>query len=483
MPFPFLFVFSIVFGAVVDSPPPQTQPPFPSISASPLDGPQRPPGAQGARPRTVPDTSHWFVPQMDLDGLPIFWSIADALSRREAPGAAWDSLFATPGYHLLVNRYPLDHPLRTSIELTFDPRRDAERQRVAASRVWMKPRMLRHLQRIKEHRDALTAYAQSLAEDDSLLQDAVAELIPHLPEGTLHDRFPPTVSFVLFLDEGYAGADVVAIDLLLARSLGRNRLVRFIAHELFHVYRAGLTRSVSDRAPRSVQMVVGALEQLENEGIADRIDKPEFLAERFASSVSEADRPSPPHRGTAEKPSSVQRFFDDYAADYREEYARATATLAEIDQLLARIESEGRISPRVLRRLQRTIPMGGHPTGAHMADLIARTDGLACLRATVGNVFSFFRAYHDAARRSASQGGTAKPGGDLGSSPAPSDSVASPPPEPERSTGRELDAIGDPGSGHVFSPEALRALSQIEDAVRTSRVPTPPGSCSTDDRE
>ena len=483
MLFPLLFVFSIVFGAVVDSPPPKTQPPLPSIVASPLDDPQRPPGAQGTRPRTAPDTSRWFVPHMDLDGLPIFWSIADALSQREAPGAAWDSLFATPGYHLLTNRYSLDHPLRTSIELTFDPRRDAERQRVAASRVWMKPRMLRHLQRIRAQRDALTAYAQGLAEDDSLLQDAVAELTPHLPEGTLLDRFPPTVSFVLFLDEGYAGANVVAIDLLLARSLGRDRLVRFIAHELFHVYRAGLTRSVSDQAPRSVQMVLGALEQLENEGIADRIDKPEFLADRFSSSVSKAGRLSPPHGGTAEKPSSVQRFFDDYAADYREEYARATATLAEIDRLLARIEGEGRISPRVLRRLQRTIPMGGHPTGAHMADLIARTDGLACLRATVGDVFSFFRVYHDAARRSASQRGTAEPGGDRGSSPAPSDSVASSSPEPERSPGRELDAIGDPGSGHVFSPEALRALSRLEDAVRTSRVPSPPESCSTGDQE
>jgi len=480
MSFPLLFVLSIVLGAVVDSPPPPTQPPFPSISASPLDGPQRPPGAQGARPRTVPDTSRWFVPHMDLDGLPIFWSIADALSRQEAPGAAWDSLFATPGYHLLANRYPLDHPLRTSIELTFDPRRDAERQRVAASRVWMKPRMLRHLQRIRAQRDALTAYARGLAADDSLLQDAVAELTPHLPKGTLLDRFPPTVSFVLFLDEGYAGADVVAIDLLLARSLGRDRLVRFIAHELFHVYRAGLTRSVSDRAPRSVQMVCGALEQLENEGIADRIDKPEFLSDQFSSSTSEAGRPSP-DAGTAEKPSSVQRFFDDYAADYREEYARAPAALAEIDRLLARIEGEGRISPPVLRRLQRAIPMGGHPTGAHMADLIARTDGLACLRATVGDVFSFFRAYHDAAR--ASQGGTAKPGGDLRSYPASSNSVASPSPKPERSPGRELDAIGDPGSGHVFSPEALRALSRLEDAVHASRGPWPPDSCSTGNRE
>lgn len=477
MPFSIFLILCVAFGAVVDTPSSEAQISLPVISESSVDGRQflsnEPLSNDGnARPGSVPDTSRWFVPRTDFDGLPIFWSIADALARNEAPDAAWDSLFSTPGYHLLTNRYPLDHPLRTSIELTFDPKRDAERRRVAASRVWMKPRMLRHLNRIKARRGALTTYAQELAEDDSLMHDAVAELEPHLPEGTLQDRFPPTVSFVLFLDEGYAGTDVVAIDLLLAQSMGRSRLVRFIAHELFHVYRSGIAQSVPEQAPRSVQMVVGALEQLENEGIADRIDKPEFLASRAASRDPENGLPASPQRNPAVELNSVQRFFDDYAADYREEYARATTTLAEIDRLLAQIEDERRISPPVIRQLRRTIPMSGHPTGAHMADLIAQTDGLARLQATVGDVFSFFRAYHAAAQRRASQRDIATRDRNRRSSVADPGSVPSI--RSERASGPDPDAVGDPGGGHVFSPEALRALTRLEDAIRASRVPSTP---------
>jgi hypothetical protein len=41
--------------------------------------------------------------------------------------------------------------------------------------------------------------------------------------------------------------------------------------------------------------------------------------------------------------------------------------------------------------------MGGHPTGAYMADVIADNSGEDALRATVGNVFRFFQAYQTAA--------------------------------------------------------------------------------------
>jgi hypothetical protein len=262
-----------------------------------------------------------------------------------------------------------------SMKLSFDPRREAERRKVEASTVWMRPRMIRHMKRIKAQRTELAAFRDSLAADDTLIADAMERLRPHLPPDALQTRYPPLVSFVLFLDDGYASPDVVAIDLLMAKKLGRPALVRFIAHELFHAYRSAIALPEDRRGVGYMAMLIGALEQLENEGTADRIDKPDLLAAH-------------PDRGTV---------LGDYADDYRAAYADAPTRLNQIGRLMARMETRRRFSPDLVRRLQRAIPMGGHPTGAYMADVIAENSGEDALRATVGNVFHFFEAYQIAA--------------------------------------------------------------------------------------
>ncbi len=316
------------------------------------------------------------VTGVDVTGIDAFWDIADVLSAGRDPGSdAWSRLFDTPGYAMLADRYPLRYPIRMSMKLSFDPRREAERRKVEASTVWMRPRMIRHMKRIKARRPELARFRDTLVADDSLLADAMEQLRPHLPSGTLEARYPPLVSFVLFLDDGYASPDVVAIDLLMAKKLGRPMLVRFIAHELFHAYRSTLALPEDRRGVGYMAMLIGALEQLENEGIADRIDKPDLLTAH-------------PDRGSV---------LGDYADDYRAAYADAPARLNQIGQIMARMESRRRFSPDLVRQIQRAIPMGGHPTGAYMADVIAETSGEAALRATVGNVFRFFQAYQSAA--------------------------------------------------------------------------------------
>ena len=327
-------------------------------------------------PRTTSTTRTVFPPGIDLSGIDAFWEVADVLSDGRNPGSgAWDRLFDTPGYAMLADRYPLRYPIRMSIKLSFDPRREAERRNVEASTVWMRPRMIRHMKRVKAQRPELAAFRDTLVADDSLIADALEHLRPHLPPGALETRYPPLVSFVLFLDDGYASPDVVAIDLLMAKTLGRPALVRFIAHELFHAYRSALALPQDQRGVGYMSMLIGALEQLENEGIADRIDKPDLLA-------------SHPDRGSV---------LGDYADDYRTAYADAPTRVQQIGRLMARMESRRRFAPDLVRRIQRAIPMGGHPTGAYMADVIVEHSGEDALRATVGDVFRFLHAYQHAA--------------------------------------------------------------------------------------
>lgn len=322
---------------------------------------------------TQPDLTQ---PDIDLSGIQAFWHVADILAAGQDPVASdWDRMFDSPGYEMLADRYPLKYPIRMSMKLTFDPRRAEERRDVESSTVWMRPRMIRHLKRVNAQREALHAFHEQLTVDDSLITDAMRILRPHLPPGAMEARYPPLVSFVIFLDDGYASPDVVAIDLLMAKSIGRASLTRFIAHELFHAYRSAIALPTDQRGSGYMAMLVGALEQLENEGIADQIDKPELLAAH-------------PESGT---------LLGDYADDYRTEYSEAPTDIAAIGRLLARIEQRRRFSPNLVRQVQRTIPMGGHPTGAYMADVIAEQNGRTALHASVGNVFAFFRAYQDAA--------------------------------------------------------------------------------------
>lgn len=316
------------------------------------------------------------TPGVDLTGIDAFWEVADLLAAGRDPGAnVWSRMFGTPGYEMLAERYPLRYPIRMSMKLSFDPRREAERRDVEASAVWMRPRMIRHMKQIEAQRTDLEAFRSRLSADDSLITDAMQKLRPHLPPDALEARYPPLVSFVLFLDDGYASPSVVAIDLLMAKRLGRAALVRFIAHELFHAYRSTIALPEDRRGVGYMAMLIGALEQLENEGTADRIDKPGLLSAH-------------PNRGS---------MLGDYADDYRTAYANAPMTISQIGDLMARMETQRRFSPDLVRRIQRTIPMGGHPTGAFMADVIAEHSGEDALRATVGNVFHFFHAYQTAA--------------------------------------------------------------------------------------
>ena len=328
------------------------------------------------QPSLLPPTSTESTPSVDLTGIDAFWEVADILAAGHDPASrAWHRLFGTPGYEMLAERYPLRYPIRMSMKLSFDPRREAERRDVETSAVWMRPRMIRHMKQIKAQRTALEAFRSSMSADDSLITDAMQQLRPHLPPDALEARYPPLVSFVLFLDDGYASPDVVAIDLLMAKKLGRASLVRFIAHELFHAYRSTIALPEDHRGVGYMAMLIGALEQLENEGIADRIDKPDLLSAH-------------PNRGS---------MLGRYADDYRAAYDNAPVAISQIGELMARMETRRRFSPDLVRRLQRAIPMGGHPTGAYMANVIAENSGEDTLRSTVGNVFRFFRAYQTAA--------------------------------------------------------------------------------------
>ena len=337
--------------------------------------------APGATEEAVPYERRTGV---DWSGLEQFWRVADTLSAGEAPSdAAWSALFDTPGYYMLSRRYPFGRPIRLSMELTFDPGQRAERDRTIASRVWMKPRMIRHLQRVKSRRDALLDYQQALQQDDDFVDDAVRAVSAFLPDSLIQNDTPPLVSFVLFLDDGFASEDVVAIDLLMARSLGREALVRFLAHEFFHAYRSGVVPNYQVMAGSNTELLLATLQQLENEGIADRIDKPALVN-------ADPSAPGSPLRDAG---------LRDYAADYRRNYADAPSTLRRLDALLSRLDGRDGISSRVARPLQRLLPMGGHPTGAYVAAVINDELGRDALIATVGNVFAFLDAYHRAAQR------------------------------------------------------------------------------------
>ncbi len=166
------------------------------------------------------------------------------------------------------------------------------------------------------------------------------------------------VAFVVF-DMDARGYETVVIDPLYAVSLGAD-FGDLLAHELFHSMARRFYVYDPGRVEAKDRDIMWVLRQLNEEGIADQI-----YAEGHLSR-------------------------DEHVAD-------SPWVIQEMDRLIRRIaitEDTDELSSM----LRVTPPRAGHPTGYYMTDTIMEALGKERLLEMVGDPFSFFRAYDEAAK-------------------------------------------------------------------------------------
>jgi hypothetical protein len=217
-----------------------------------------------------------------------------------------------------------------------------------------------HLIRAASMRDELNAMADSIT-GSAQAEDAVRQAGRLLPAGATSGRPAPLVAFALFRNDGTADNQWVLLDLLLARTVG---LGPFLAHEFHHVYLGALSTVTRPPPDADDALLVNALINIRNEGIADQIDKPWPLP---------ASQP--------------------YSSFYNQAYERAPEVLARIDTLLGQIAADPTQMRAVALRASQTLPMLGRPVGAYMARSIIQNFGVDSIIATVHSPFAFLRMF------------------------------------------------------------------------------------------
>jgi hypothetical protein len=313
----------------------------------------------------------------DFSGIDAFWPVRDALSRGQEPApAAWDRMFATPGYAALETRERRRAALETAMRAAFNPARTAERDSLLRTNTFAS-RAARHLMGVAAARDSMDRFRATLT-NSTVLDAARRRVADFVPRGLTDTVAPPPVALVLFLNDGRGYPAVIVADLL--RLLRTGVDTSYFAHEFFHSYRRRFGVAYRAHAPQDA-----GLEELlaypVEEGVADQLDKRVFVDLSDAEFASYMKRPG----------ALV------YAPEYRANHSRAAEWMALVSRTLERTAARPDSAAAIARRDRDSLPDSGRPLGAFMARTIDRQLGRSALIRVAGDTYGFWLDYDRAA--------------------------------------------------------------------------------------
>lgn len=204
----------------------------------------------------------------------------------------------------------------------------------------------------------------------ALLGQALDLCRPHFPPGT--DFAPPPVSVVVLKDRDGRGYVPVIMDVSWWLDYRRD-LVYILAHESFHYLHSNIMRFRYEDTQPADEDIFWVIKQTQFEGIADQVGGP--LHTPF-SMYSRAD-------------------VEDYARRVEEQ----ASFVPVLDEALRRVAAEPTAARVAGSEVRRRLVSSGHLLGDYMADCVIEASGAEALRHDMGNPFTFFRAYNQAAAR------------------------------------------------------------------------------------
>jgi hypothetical protein len=300
----------------------------------------------------------------DLTGLEKFLELTAILEKDQEPAQElWDAMYATPGYAVLLQREFQRDYLSERFRLAFMPSRAAALQDLMKKETGLRAKILPHYVRAKAMRGAIERWAAEQRPAELYMQ-AIEKARALLPVGAVSGR--PAVSFVIFAPDS-RGYDPVVLDALYCMDKG-GRLVDLVGHEFHHYYRNRLVDLNQDQA------TLWTINQIQGEGIADLIDKAEWIREPAAE-------PTPD------------------AKDFVVLYRKSPSVIRTMDGLLARMGELKTGRGTLGNELRQAVPQSGHPTGLYMAMVILEELGKTSLVGVADDPFAFFRLYQEAAMK------------------------------------------------------------------------------------
>ncbi|MCB0278565.1 MAG: hypothetical protein KDD94_03635 [Calditrichaeota bacterium] len=316
-----------------------------------------------------------FTQEMDFSGVNQFWIIQEKLTnQRTVSEAEWQRLLMSPGYLALDKKERKGPILRRAIELAYSPDLGSE-LRQALDKGGFLAYSMRHLQRVPKLRDQLEQFRSELSKPGFLNQsfDKLKLLIP----AELIAKYPPCpIAFVFFAPDGRGYPQIIVADLLnVMNSISQSG---FFAHEYFHFYRSRLGQIKDVDFDPVDESLMYALIRIEEEGIADQLDKTEIPG------ITEAEIKS------LVTDESKAEFY----LSYRQFYKDSETWLRRINSDLEKMADEPDSAKGIADQLNKDLPIGGRPVGAFMARQIIERLGIASLRSCIGDTFKFFELFN-----------------------------------------------------------------------------------------
>lgn len=230
--------------------------------------------------------------------------------------------------------------------------------------------MYLHVIQAEKEKPELQLFQKRLLESkfvDSLA--TIAQL--YLPKGTIKRIKSPNVTFGFYQPDANGGINGITLDLKFSKDYHDFTLM--VAHEMHHYYVENIRRKMAVISNDSAYGLINAFIQLQFEGIADQIDKESLLA---------VD-------GKGIPPFLYNLFRSNY-----ENPAQNLVKVRFSSKVIYHDPETVKSNGELIREL---LPLGCHPHGYYMSQIIKTVYGTRELISTVYNPFDFIRLYNKAA--------------------------------------------------------------------------------------
>jgi len=306
---------------------------------------------------------------IDMSAVDYFWNIVAKLEKDIQPSEEeWKAMFKCTGYKALRN----DEDIRYNIELVFLPSKK-ENLEVSLKKAgyWWK-RDLLHLIKVKEQQEELKKFQQDI-NVEKILEKSLKLAETYLPKGTTQKNPPPPIQFVIFSPDARAMGGNIIFDLKFTKDIGEALLIKTLAHEAHHHYCNFLPKTINPPSEKSpYDPIYSTLRQLQIEGVADLLDKKEYITYQKKDTAS-----------------SFVKMWD-------EARLQQSQKMKTLDSMLTQMSVDTTGMYETGMKAFRMFPINCHPNGNYMAELILRHYGKKAIIKTMNNPFAFFRLYHDA---------------------------------------------------------------------------------------
>jgi hypothetical protein len=330
-------------------------------------------------------------PGFDFKGIEAFWEIVDILEADKEPTEVqWNRFFEAPGYKRLQSEFNRPY-FQNAITAVFMPSRrdlkaeflDEYRQR-GGFLAWYTPLVIEGFEKACRDRKWLMSRIEEL-KTYPYLEKAASLALRYLPED--ETNVYPEVDFIIFSDSrGYSPLiigltgkeDLNPDELACLERQGRDKHFPFLlhmAHESFHLYREKEKEIEFPEEDHPDYPVIWILDQIENEGIGDLINRKElYWGDGCLVGTERADQ-------------------------LRKEQNNQPATIRVMDTIFSEMADDPQLVDGMGKQLQSFVPQSGHPTGFYMARIIEEELGPEAIVGVVRNPFRFFTTYNEAAEK------------------------------------------------------------------------------------